>query len=213
MDGMKVWMAAWVMTVCAATASADTTPAKALSPKEAFPKVIDSLVQGDLDALRAGTLASTGEAKTVLGWLEELAKAAAEARKVVLAKFGEEGKKQLDAHSSAFAKEDLAEMIEEIDGDNATLWLGDKEGNDPITMRRIDGVWKFDLTEMLKQESWKPEFHAKETTAAVKRLERFKARVEKGELKDAKDAAIWLRSAVLDSDENQPDREPEKEGL
>ena len=192
---------------------AETPAPQTLSPKETFPKVIGSLVQGDVDALRGGMLASTGEAKQVLAWMEDVAKAAAEGRKVVLAKFGDEAKKQLDAHSSAFSKEDLAQMIEEIDGDNATVWLGDKEGNDPITMRKIDGVWKLDLAEMIKQEDWKPENLAKELPKAVKRLERFKARVETGELKDAKDAAIRLRSAVLDDDENQPDREPEKEGL
>ena len=46
MDGMKVWMAAWVMTVCAATASADTTPEEIdqrLTDLEAQTKIIGEL--------------------------------------------------------------------------------------------------------------------------------------------------------------------------
>jgi hypothetical protein len=188
---------------------------KKLSPKETFPKVIDALVQGDVETLRRCTHASDEQARKVLQWLEDVAKAAAEARKAVIARFGEAGKTQLARHGNAFSKKDLADMIEEVDdkADTATVWLGDKEGNDPIAMRRIDGIWKLDIALMLQQDGWKPEKQAAESTAAVKRIKRFQQRVEGGEIKDAKEAAIWLRSAVLDADENQPDAQKEKEGL
>ena len=186
-----------------------------LSPKQTFTKVVDALVQGDAPALRAATYTSTEEARIVVRWLEDVAKASAEARKAVLAKFGEDARKQLDAAGNAFSEKDRASMIEEIDGDSATVWLGEKEGNDPIAMRKVDGVWKLDVAEMVKQDEWKPENQAKETTAAVKRLKRFQERVTKGEVKDAKQAATWLRSAVLDADDAQPDANPSdvKEGL
>jgi hypothetical protein len=170
-------------------------------PTDVIVGFMTALVRGDADGLRARAHVEGEEAKTVIGWLADIAKAGAEVRKAAEARFGAEGGKQIDA-LQPFEANEIRHFNEKIDGDAAVVHLGNPEGNAPLALKKVDGVWKLNVAEIIKQEEWAPANISKLSSGATKRLGKLKERIEKGDVTSAEAAAKEMLSAALGEDES-----------
>ena len=69
-----------------------------------------------------------------------------------------------------------ARIVETIDGDTARSCLGDQDGNDPIAMRKVDGVWKRRRRRVDQQDEQGAANVSKPATDGAKHLQRSRLR-------------------------------------
>jgi hypothetical protein len=138
----------------AATAPVPTSKPNAHSPKGVALAFSRALSAGDVETARS---LSTGDAgPQMLESLAKLASATDQLQKALKARFGEPATKLEIFTESPDAQDELNRSTETITGDAADIRLSSTDNN-PSTLKRVNGQWKFDVSKFKAQASIAPQ--------------------------------------------------------
>jgi hypothetical protein len=145
-----IGLASVAATVCMAQSTQPTqSTTQNNSPKAAVQSLAISISTGDASAMRNLLYAKSDTDQKLVSAISDTAVAVAELRRALVTKFGSAKANTVlpdPAEVIRSAEQNMKSAVEKIDGDTATVSTGQPPRINTMTMKKIDGQWKVDVT-------------------------------------------------------------------
>ena len=136
-----------------ATAPAVDIPTDQSTPKSALRVLADAMAAGDTKAILGVFYAANPQEQKMAQAMVDVAASYAGLQKDAVAAFGADNAKAITGDTAAIQAQGLARLstaTEKVDGDKATVVVGDGTEEPPVNLVKHDGKWKWPVSEMAK---------------------------------------------------------------
>jgi hypothetical protein len=136
-----------------ATAPAVNIPTDQSTPKSALRVLADAMAAGDAKAILGVFYAANPQEQKMAQAMVDVATSYAGLQKDAVKAFGADNAKVITGDTAAIQAQGLARLgtaTEKIDGDKATVIVGDGTEEPPVSLVKHEGKWKWPVSEMAK---------------------------------------------------------------
>ena len=136
-----------------ATSPASNIPTDQSTPRSALRVLADAMAAGDPKAILGVFHATNPQEQKMAQAMVDVAASYATLQKDAVAAFGADNAKVLTGDTAAIQAQGLARLAtatEKVDGDKATVVVGDGTQEPPVSLVKHDGKWKWPVSEMAK---------------------------------------------------------------
>jgi hypothetical protein len=136
-----------------ATAPASSIPTDHSTPRSALRVLADAMAAGDAKAILGVFYASNPQEQKMAQAMVDVATSYAGLQKDAVAAFGTDSAKVITGDTAAIQAQGLARLAsatEKVEGDKATVIVGDGTEEPPVSLVKHEGKWKWPVSEMAK---------------------------------------------------------------
>ena len=184
-----------------ATAPAVNIPTDQSTPRSALRVLADAMAVGDAKAILGVFYASSPQEQKMAQAMVDVAAAYAGLQKDAVAAFGADNAKVLTGDTAAIQAQGLARLAtaaEKIEGDKATVIVGDGTEEPPVSLVKHEGKWKWPVSEMAKGiDAAQIEQGIADATAQAKLYAEAAEEVRGGKYKTAKEVREAMEQRVM----------------
>lgn len=140
-------------TTAPATSPASNIPTDQSTPRSALRVLADAMAAGDAQAILGVFHATNPQEQKMAQAMVDVAVAYAGLQKDAVAAFGADNAKALTGDAAAIQSQGLTKLAsatEKVDGDKATVVVGDGTEEPPVSLVKHNGKWKWPVAEMAK---------------------------------------------------------------